>query len=88
MAEAAAAAEPAAAPAQDASVAPDLLGLADVGAVWAPTRSQSEVDQAERAAQDGVVAATESTRDARETLLCAPLPAATGHALSSSAHAH
>ena len=50
------------------------VGLADVGAVWAPTRSQSEVDEAERAAQDGVVAATEQARALKETLLCAPSP--------------
>ena len=51
---------------------PEVGGLSDVGAVWHHgPGSQSDVDLAERAAQDGLVAAQDA-RDARESLLCAP----------------
>ena len=55
-----------------ARLAPEVGGLSDVGAVWHHgPGSQSDVDLAERAAQDGLVAAQDA-RDARESLLCAP----------------
>ena len=53
-----------------ARLAPEVGGLSDVGAVWHHgPGSQSDVDLAERAAQDGLVAAQDA-RDARESLLC------------------
>ena len=54
---------------------PDLVSpLADVGAVWAPHRTQSELEAAERVVQDGLVAASQrqEERDGGATLLCAP----------------
>jgi len=55
-----------------ARLAPEVGGLSDVGAVWHHgPGSQSDVDLAERAAQDGLVAAQDA-RDARASLLCAP----------------
>jgi hypothetical protein len=55
-----------------ARLAPEVGGLSDVGAVWHHgPGSQSDVDLAERAAQDGLVAAQDA-RDARESLLCDP----------------
>ena len=55
-----------------ARLAPEVGGLSDVGAVWHHgPGSQSDMDLAERAAQDGLVAAQDA-RDARESLLCAP----------------
>ena len=51
---------------------PNLVGLGvDLG-----SRTQLDVDLAERAAQDGVLAASEQPRDARETLLCVFTPCA------------
>jgi hypothetical protein len=52
----------------------DLVSpLSDVGAVWAPHRTQSELEAAERVVQDGLVAAAQRQHEPRETtLLCAP----------------
>jgi hypothetical protein len=54
---------------------PDLVSpLSDVGAVWAPHRTQSELEAAERVVQDGLVAASQRQHepDGGATLLCVP----------------